>query len=182
MGVNVNRITNANLYIDGVGLLGMAEEIKIPGIKGKFTDHKGLGMAGTAEFPAGIDKLEATIKWASIYLSAELLMNSPYESRHYQARANIETYNSMGILAQVPGVWLFTGALKDGGSLGFKQHDNVEKSTTIAVYHLEQYVAGVQTLLYDVLANIYVVNGVDQLAQFRANIGEGLGFLGAFGL
>jgi len=39
------------------------------------------------------------------------------------------------------------------------------------VYHCEYYLAGVQYLLYDVLANIYVVNGVDQLAGFRANIG-----------
>lgn len=176
--VNVNRLTNANVYVNGANLLGMAEEVKIPGIKAKMTDHKGLGMVGTAEFPSGLDKIEATIKWASIYVEAERLMASAYQSMFFQVRGNIETYNSMGLVDQKPGVWLFTGVLKDSGALTFKQHDNVEKTSTISVYHLEQFVAGSPTLVYDVLANIYIVNGVDQLAQFRANLGIGLGFLG----
>ena len=29
MNIAVNRITNANIYIDGVGLLGRAEEIEV---------------------------------------------------------------------------------------------------------------------------------------------------------
>jgi len=42
----------------------------------------------------------------------------------------------------------------------------------ISVYHTELYVSGVQIFLYDVMANLYVVGGVDQLAAFRANLGE----------
>jgi hypothetical protein len=41
----VNRITNANVYLDGVGLLGRAEEIEVAKPKHKMVDHKGLGMA-----------------------------------------------------------------------------------------------------------------------------------------
>ncbi len=65
--VAVDRITNANIYIDGVGMLGRAEEVEVVWPKAKMADHKGLGMAGTAEFPAGIDKLEAKLKWISLY-------------------------------------------------------------------------------------------------------------------
>jgi P2 family phage contractile tail tube protein len=61
--LSVNRITNANVYLDGIGLLGRAEEIEVAKPKHKMVDHKGLGMAGTAEFWAGVDKLEAKIKW-----------------------------------------------------------------------------------------------------------------------
>ena len=171
MRVSVNRLTNANLYVNGTSLLGMAEEIKIPGIKAKTEDHKGLGRFGTAEFPSGAEKLEATVKWVSIYLEAELQNSGMFQVNQYQARGNIETYGPTGLLAQTPGIWLFSASLKDSGPVTFKQHQNVDKTTTLTVYHIEQYVGGVQTLLYDVLANIYVVNGKDQLAQFRANLG-----------
>jgi len=171
MQVNVSRLTNCNVYVDGANLLGMAEEVTVPGIKTKLADHKGLGMVGTLEVPAGIDKIEAKFKWVSIYLEAELAMATPYTTRQFQVRGSIETYTSVGLTAQTPGVWLLTGALKDSGDVAFKQHDNVSKTSTLAVYHLEQYIGGKQVLLYDVMANIYTVNGVDQLAQYRANLG-----------
>jgi P2 family phage contractile tail tube protein len=64
-----------------------------------------------------------------------------------------------------------TAVFKDAGAFKFKQHENVDSTSTLTVYHSELYVAGTQMHLYDVLANIYVVNGVDQLAQLRSNLG-----------
>ncbi len=168
--MNVSRVTNANIYLDGNSLLGRAEEVELAFPKAKMVDHKGLGMFGTAEFPAGIDKLEAKVKWASIY--SEVLQSvSIFQSHQFQIRASIEQYTSQGRTAELPFVGLMTAQFKDGGPLNFKQHEQVDFPTTLVVYHCEYYVAGVQYLLYDVLANMYVVGGVDQLATFRANIG-----------
>jgi len=50
MDISVNRITNANIYMDGIGLLGRAEEIQVAQPHHRMVDHKALGMAGTAEF------------------------------------------------------------------------------------------------------------------------------------
>jgi hypothetical protein len=50
MDISVNRITNANIYMDGTGLLGRAEEIQVAQPHHRMVDHKALGMAGTAEF------------------------------------------------------------------------------------------------------------------------------------
>jgi uncharacterized protein len=168
--INVNRVTNANIYLDGVSLLGRAEEVELAFPKAKMVDHKGLGMYGAAEFPAGIDKLEAKVKWLSI--STQVLQSiSILVSHQFQVRASIDTYTSQGLISQVPFIGLMTAQFKDGGPLNFKQHEQVDFPTTLTVYHCEYYVNGTQYLLYDVLANMYVVNGVDQLAQFRANIG-----------
>jgi Bacteriophage tail tube protein len=168
--INVNRVTNSNIYLDGVSLLGRAEEVELAFPKAKMADHKGLGMFGTAEFPAGIDKLEAKVKWLSI--STEVLSAiSIFASHQFQIRASIDAYTSQGLTAQNPFIGLMTAQFKDGGPLSFKQHEQVDFPTTLVVYHCEYYVSGVQYLLYDVLNNQYVVNGVDQLAQFRANIG-----------
>jgi len=168
--IDVDRITNANIYMDGTSLLGRAEEVELAFPKAKMVDHKGLGMFGTAEFPAGIDKLEAKVKWISVYEQV-MLGISIFQSPQFQVRASKEKYTSQGRTSEIPFIGLMTAQFKDGGPLNFKQHEQVDFPTTLVVYHCEYYVAGVQYLLYDVMSNLYIVNGVDQLAQFRANIG-----------
>ena len=68
-------------------------------------------------------------------------------------------------------VYLMTGVFKDAGAPAFKQHQMVETTSAVSIYHAELYVNGVQIYLYDVFANLYVVGGVDQLADFRSNLG-----------
>ena len=43
--IAINRITNANVYIDGASLLGRAEEVELPQIKAKMSEHKALGLS-----------------------------------------------------------------------------------------------------------------------------------------
>lgn len=167
----VNRITNANVYVDSVGLLGRAEEIEVAKPKHKMVDHKGLGMAGSAEFWAGVDKLESKIKWASIYQEVEVVINSPFQAHYFQVRGSLETYTSQGRTQEQPLVYLMTGIFKDAGAMNFKLHEGVDTTSLISVYHSELYIAGAQIFLFDVMANLYVVNGVDQLSNFRANLG-----------
>ena len=168
--VTVNRITNANIYMDGVGLLGCAEEVDFAMPKAILTEHKGLGMAAKVEFPAGLDKLEAKFKWISVYPQV-LAGISIYSSHSFQIRASMESYTSQGRVAETPVVGLMTAQFKEMGPLSFKLHEQVDFPTSAVVYHSELYVGGVQYFLFDALANMYVVNGVDQLANFRANLG-----------
>ncbi len=44
--IQINRITNANIYLDGNNLLGRASEIKLPDISMIMQEHKALGMVG----------------------------------------------------------------------------------------------------------------------------------------
>ena len=170
MDISVNRITNANIYMDGIGLLGRAEEIEVAQPRQKMIDHKALGMVGTAEFWAGVEKLEAKIKWASLYPEALAAAGSPFVSHSFQVRGSLAQYTSQGRSGELPVIYLMTGVFKDAGAFVFKQHENVDTTSVISVYHSELYIGGSQIHLYDVLANIYVVNGVDQLSQFRANL------------
>jgi len=171
MNISVNRLTNANIYMDGIGLLGRAEEIDVAQPRHRMVEHKALGMVGTAEFWAGVEKLEARIKWSSLYPEALIAASSPFTSHSFQVRGDLEQYTSQGRSAQLPVVYLMTAVFKDAGAFLFRQHDNVSTTSALSVYHSELYVGGAQIHLYDVLANIYIVNGVDQLAQLRANLG-----------
>ena len=171
MNIQINSLTNANVYIDGVGLLGRAEEIDVPQPSHQMIDYKGLGMAGTAELWAGVQKLEARIRWLSFDADVLGFAASPFKSHSFQVRGSLEQYTSQGRSAELPVVYLMTGVFKDAGMSSFKQQAMVETQSTVAVYHCELYVAGTQIYLYDVFANVYVVGGVDQLSQFRVNLG-----------
>ena len=169
--LTINALTNCSVYLDGVGFIGRAAEVEVPHPKHKMIDYKGLGMAGTAELWAGVEKLESKIKWTSFDPATLTMSASPFQTHSFQARGNLEQYTSQGRSAELPVVYLMTGIFKDAGSPTFKQHQMVDTTSVISIYHCELYVAGVQIYLYDVFANIYVVGGVDQLATFRSNLG-----------
>lgn len=169
--IQVNRLTNANVYVNGASQLGKAEEISLPVVKHVMSEHKALGMVGKMEFASGIDKLEAKIKWNSFYNDVFKKFATPFNTLNLQCRASVERYDSTGRSAQVPYVVYLTAFAKDFPTGNFKQHDNVELESNLSVTYVKIEENGENVLEIDVLANIYKVGGVDQLAQYRQNLG-----------
>ena len=169
--IQLNRVTNANIYVDGNCLLGKAEEIKLPDITAMMSEHKALGMVGKIELPSGFEKMEGEIKWNSFYRDVWLKMNNPYSMVQLQVRSNVETYGAMGRMQQQPLVTFLSVMFKKNPMGTFKQNDNAEFSSSFACYYIKQQLAGEDMLELDVLANIYKVGGVDQLDIYRNNIG-----------
>ncbi len=169
--IQLNRVTNANIYVDGNCLLGKAEEIKLPDITAMMSEHKALGMVGKIELPSGFEKLEGEIKWNSFYRDVWLKMNNAYSMVQLQVRSSVETYGAMGRMQQQPLVTFLSVMFKKNPMGTFKQNDNAEFSSSFACYYIKQQLAGEDLLELDVLANIYKVGGVDQLDIYRNNIG-----------
>ncbi|GHO20002.1 hypothetical protein MY012_10500 [Escherichia coli] len=44
--IEINRITNANIYLDGTNLLGRAEEVKLPRCLHDYAGTQGAGDGG----------------------------------------------------------------------------------------------------------------------------------------
>ena len=169
--IQLNRVTNANIYVDGNCLLGKAEEIKLPDITAMMSEHKALGMVGKIELPIGFEKMEGEIKWNSFYRDVWLKMNNQYSMVQLQVRSSVETYGAMGRMQQQPLVTFLSVMFKKNPMGTFKQNDNAEFSSSFACYYIKQQLAGEDMLELDVLANIYKVGGVDQLDIYRNNIG-----------
>ncbi|MFE8048749.1 phage major tail tube protein [Brenneria goodwinii] len=169
--IEVNRITNANIYIDGVNLLGRAEEVKLPDVSMIMQEHKALGMVGKVELPAGFDKLEGEIKWNSFYHDAMLGAANPYKTLALQCRSSVERYSSQGRIDEIPLVTYLTIMFKKNPLGTFKQHENAEFSSGFTCSYLKQVLDGEELLELDYLANIFRVGGVDQLTDYRSNIG-----------
>ncbi|MEI7411020.1 phage major tail tube protein [Pectobacterium aroidearum] len=169
--IEVNRITNANIYINGTNLLGRAQEIKLPDVSMIMQEHKALGMVGKIELPAGFDKLEGEIKWNSFYREAMLAAANPYQSLVLQCRSSVERYGSQGRIEEVPLVTYMTIMFKKNPLGTFKQHENPDFSSAFNCTYIKQVMNGEDLLELDYMSNIFMVGGVDQLNSYRANIG-----------
>ena len=111
--IEINKLTNANIYMNGTNLLGRAEEVQLPQIKHKMAEHKALGMVGSAEFFAGIDKLECKIKWNALYPNVLRTCANPFLATMIQVRASLETYNGAGRINEVPATAFLIGTFKE---------------------------------------------------------------------
>lgn len=171
MAISVNRLTNVNVYVDGINHLGKAEEVSLPDIKHIMAEHKAIGMVGKFELFAGIDKMEAKIKWNAFYADVLRKAANPFQAVQLQVRGSIETYTSAGRTAQVPLVTFLTVTFKNYPTGNFKQHDNVELESMLNVIYVRQEIDGDPVMEFDVLANIYKVDGEDLLQTYKANIG-----------
>lgn len=171
MSIQINRITNAVVYVDGNSLLGTVAEATLPTIKHKMAEHQALGMVGVAEFFSGIEKLEAKLKWNSFYRSALVQAGNPMKSVNLQIRGSLESWEGGDKEGEVPIVMYLTAVYKDFPMGTFKQSDNVELESNLTVYTAKMEIDGQPVIEFDVLANIYKVEGVDMLATYKANLG-----------
>lgn len=167
----IKQITNANVYIDGNSFLGKTEEIKMPDVVVTMTEHKALGLVGKIELPSGLDKMESTQKWNSLYPEVLKKAANPFTAVQLQCRSSMETYTGAGRTEQVPVVAFITGTFKKFPLGNFKQHDNVETETSMSITYIRLNMGGVDIVEVDVLANIYKVDGVDLLETYKTNIG-----------
>ncbi|ADJ61745.1 phage major tail tube protein [Herbaspirillum seropedicae] len=169
--IQVNNLSNANIYINGNSLLGRADEFKLPTVKFKMADHKAVGMIGTIKLPSGIEALEGEIKWTSFYPEVWCKLLDPFSAVQLQARGNLETHTSQGRIDQKPYVIYLTASFYEVPMGDFKQNEKAEFTSKFYATYIKQQVGGRDVLEVDAMANIYKVNGVDKLDQYRLHIG-----------
>lgn len=171
MSVKINRLTNANVYVDGTNLLGRAEEVDAPKPMAIMSEHKTLGLNGKLEYPSGIDKMEMRIKWNAFYADVMPKFMNPWQAVKLMIRASQETWEGGSRVGQKSYV-IYATAQPKGIPLGnFKSQDNVEMESSLACTQVKMEIDGVEIFEFDAEANIYRVNGVDLMATYRANIG-----------
>jgi uncharacterized protein len=171
-GIAINRLTNANIYIDGASFLGRAEEISLPAVKAKFSDHKGLGMIMDVEFPNGFEKMTGKIKWSSLYVDVVEAVGSPFDAVQLQVRANMDTYDASGQRAQSSVVCFLTVRFKDSlSALTLKMNEPSEQESEFSATYYRLEVDGDPIVEIDALSQMFFVADEDELAQYRANLG-----------
>jgi P2 family phage contractile tail tube protein len=169
---DVNRLTNGNIYVDSTNLLGKFDEIKLPEIKPKQTDHNAMGQSGTVSYPTIIEKLEGSIKWNCYYGDVYKKFANPYKSMQVMFRSNLETYTGSDRSAQK--AYVVTLTINSMGVPGgsFKAGENVEAETNFTATYMKIEEDGATITEFDPINNIFFVDGVDLLKEFRDHIGQ----------
>lgn len=169
---SIKKITNANVYVNGSNLLGKVSEAMMPDITIKQIDFTPVGMHGTMSLPVGFDKMEMSLKWTTFDSDVMAQVADGYTSLTGQLRASQETYDSGGgRSAEESYLYQFRGRPSNIPAGSFKQHENAEGETKVQLDYLKLIIAGNTIYEIDIPNNKYVVNGVDKLATYRANLG-----------
>lgn len=171
MGVTINKVINANIYVDGANFLGKSDEVELPTVKGKNVSHGPLAIVGDLEYNAGIEKMEAKIKWNSYYPEVIKLFSNFFKATKIQVRFSVDQYENGTRIGELPGIAYITARPNDSPGGKFKAKDNVELESNLSVTYYKLEINGEELVEYDAEANILIVGGVDLLANYRANLG-----------
>ena len=165
----IDKLTNANAYLNGQTLLGKIIELDLPEVKQKMTDYKALGMSGDIEIPAGFEKMELKIKWGCFYLKEFLQMANFTNITNITVRGNIETYSSVGRVEQKGVIITLNGIVKQIPLGKYKQNEVVDLETVMTIYGLTILIDNVPLLLIDVFTNTFKVGVLSLLDGMNKN-------------
>jgi len=165
------QLSNANVYINGANWAGVTGEVQVPEVMVNMVERTALGMIGQIELPTSFQKMEGKMTIISPQADAWAFAARVFESSQIQLRYNLEVYDSTGRTQQLPVVIFMTATSKKIPSITAKQNEDSKLELDLNITALKYVVDGADVIEYDPIAGIYKVNGVDQMAQFRANTG-----------
>lgn len=171
MGATVNKLVNANVYVEGKSCQGQAEEVTLPMVKQKMVEHKGLGLISPLQIPSGLDKMEAKIKWAGIYGDVMEKLANPFKKRQIMVRGNIETYDGTDRVTEVPVIATMMATGNEAGLGAVKANEGANPETSLTVYYYKLEIDGKVIVEVDIHNTIYVAGGEDMVSGFKGNLG-----------
>lgn len=158
-----------NIFDEG-NLVGNATQIDLPGVPLKTVDVQGAGLSGTISKPISgiVDAMTATINFSNFTSQAVSLCRGG--QRHLECWRSVQateggviTSKQYKIVMKV----IFKNLNHGKVATGEPQDGNIE----MAVEYLKIYIDGEDKLEIDPYNCKYVVDGVDELEQARANAG-----------
>ena len=171
MAKQINKLLNANIYLDNKSWAGRADEIELPILKYLFAEHKPLGQFGTTSYPGGADQMEAKIKWNGPYPEVQKRMANPFKALKLMARGSMDVYEGSDRVAEQPYVCYITGNSKSLPMGTLKQNDNAEFESELSVSYVKLEINNELIMEFDAENNILMVDGVDLLKEWRQNLG-----------
>ena len=170
MSVKINKLTNGNVYIDGISHFGSFKEVSSPELKAVQVEHNALGMIGKLEFPVGFDKMSLKIAWNGTYPEALILNSDIYATAFLQIRGNVQGWDALG-KTDTAILWNVRGRFTGTPSVELKQMTDAEPSTEFAVQSFQLIQNGIEIVYIDFLTQEYRVLLIDKTAKYRANLG-----------
>lgn len=159
---------NLNLFIDGRGYAGRIDEIELPKLAIKTEEHRAGGMDLPIELDLGMEKLEANMTLSDfdseVFKLFGLVGN---QSIAYTIRGAIQAQGepSQAVIINLRGGWkeLDAGTWKPG--------DKSSVKATVTANYYKLSIDGTAVVEIDAINLVRTINGVDQMAKIRSDIG-----------
>jgi len=171
MALTIQKVYDANVYVNNASKHGQASEITAPNVTYMMEEYKALGMVGAARFFNGIEAMEATFKWTYPDNDAQIAMANPFVAVDAMIRSSKAVYVSAGLVEEQPVVIFLRGFPMQHQGGGFSQKADVEVESQLAVNYYKLEVDMEEIIEIDTINNIFKIDGKDVMAERRANLG-----------
>jgi len=176
----IEKILNANVYLNDANFVGRATEIDIVKVKIKTTDHQTLPMIGPLQLFQGVEKMEAKIKWAAF--NADILAQMyPTIASKLTIRVAQQVYQQSSVVATDQVRALMIGRFIGETPSTIKAGEGTVECD-FAIDYYKKTIAGYDVLEIDIPNYIYKVNGYDIYADVRSVLGVDTGAAGSTGV
>lgn len=163
------KLRDFNLFGDGESWLGQITEVTLPTLTRLTEDYRGGGMQGAVEMDMGQDKIE--LQWTAGGMIEAIFdaYGAPTMDAHLLRFTGSYEDDSEDAVMSVEIV--VRGRHREIDSGTAKNGDNNEIKVTTACSYYKLTIDGRDAIEIDIPGNIFIVNGVDRLAQRRAALG-----------
>jgi hypothetical protein len=159
---------NMNIFVDGRGYAGQAEEFNAPKLALKLEEFRAGGMDAPIDLDMGLEKMESDftlVKYDSKVLALFGIANG--SSVPFVAREALESFDG----TVTPVIHTMRGRIKemDAGSSKPGEKASLKITMSLTYYKLQHGSTVVQEI--DVPNMKHIINGVDRLAAQRSALG-----------
>jgi len=170
--MEVTSLISAMVYGPAGAMYGKFDEITVPEVKNKTQENKPTDGIGTRRIPGiSLDPLECTFKAQGFNADFHALAANPYKEVNLQIRSNLVVARGQGKVGAKAVRLDLTGWFSSAKEGSFKQGEGAQCEYKFEVSAMELTVDGRQLKKIDIDNYIWQVDGVDLLADFRANLG-----------
>jgi len=163
-------IKNFNIFIDGFGYAGRAEEVQLPKLARKMEEYRAGGMSGPVDIDMGLEKLESEITLAEF--TRELLIQfgiCSFDGVLMRFRGAAVTDDASCSTTAIEIV--MRGRFKEIDMGSVKTGDKTSMKLSATLSRFEYYENDIPLIILDPVNMVELVGGVDRLAEQRNALG-----------
>jgi P2 family phage contractile tail tube protein len=164
-------LTNAHLYL-GTSQFGKVNEFKFPDISTVTVESKPIDFIGTVKLPVGVELENSSIKLIGFDADVFKRLSDINQEHIITIRGNLKRFNGNVLAEELPVKGVIKAITKKITPLGsIKQQNNSDFSVELIPHAVKLEHKGEILMEIDIPNNIYIVDGVDQLAKMKKNLG-----------